>query len=127
MIENFEGATILDEYTCNEATSRLNTLKRFSKKKKSDVDEIIESMISEQNYRGINEFLFTYAESKDQLAIKKYNEYHYKICYSLKNNFQYVGDIVNNKLYKDSYERLEHGLKILTEARCEFKDNLKEE
>lgn len=56
-IQEFEGAKILDSFISEEVSSRLRPLCKFREQKQEEVDNEIEKLIRDEDYRGIGEFL----------------------------------------------------------------------
>jgi len=57
LLTQFEGAKTLDDFTSNEATSRLRPLLQLREKKQAEVDDLLEQLIRDEDFRGIREFL----------------------------------------------------------------------
>jgi hypothetical protein len=57
LLTQFEKAKILDEFTNNEATSRLSPLQKLKEQKQEEVDAHLEQMIRDEDFSGIGKFL----------------------------------------------------------------------
>ena len=57
LLTRFQGATILDNYTSNEASSRIRPLLQLRENKQEEVDNLLEQLIRDQDFSGIREFL----------------------------------------------------------------------
>ena len=57
LLTQFRGATILDNFTSNEATSRLRPLLQLREKKQEAVDNLIDQFIQDEDFQGIRNFL----------------------------------------------------------------------
>ena len=57
LLTQFEGAKTLDDFTSNEAASRLGPLLQLREKKQSEVDGLLDQLIRDEDFRGIREFL----------------------------------------------------------------------
>lgn len=57
LINQFKKASILDEFTENEASSRLSPLLKLQRKKQDEVDELIDELIRNEDFKGIGDFL----------------------------------------------------------------------
>ena len=80
-IKRFQSAVILDEFSSDEVTARLNTLQRLREKKESQVDEHLQHMISSNNFKGMAEFLSPLATSKDQIKNQKFDSFSDEIVF----------------------------------------------
>lgn len=94
LIEKLERATILDEYTSKEASSRLRSLRMLREQKEEQVDGILEQLIVAQDYSGIRNFILPSANSTDQVKRQKFDQNLSTISSSLS---EILGD-VNRRL-----------------------------
>eukprot|EP00594_Rhizosolenia_setigera_P002588 CAMPEP_0178947776 /NCGR_PEP_ID=MMETSP0789-20121207/5076_1 /TAXON_ID=3005 /ORGANISM="Rhizosolenia setigera, Strain CCMP 1694" /LENGTH=194 /DNA_ID=CAMNT_0020628011 /DNA_START=389 /DNA_END=970 /DNA_ORIENTATION=- len=75
LLSQLEEARVLDEFTQNEASSRLSPLLKLRRQKQEEVDKHLDELIISEDFRGIGEFLIPYAESKDQITVSKFNKW----------------------------------------------------
>eukprot|EP00957_Ditylum_brightwellii_P175017 13325010-Ditylum_brightwellii.AAC.1 len=83
LLLQFQEARIIDKFISNDASSRLGPLMKLRKKKESQVDDLLEELIRNQDFRGIKEFLEPFASSKDQMKQQKFEKWSNKIDSSL--------------------------------------------
>lgn len=57
LLTKFQDAAILDEFTSNEATSRLRPLMQLREQKQDEVDNLLESLIQTNDFGGIRDFI----------------------------------------------------------------------
>ena len=82
-IVNFEAATVLDQFVSGEVSSRLRTLKHLREQKEDQVDDLLQDMIKDHNFKGIRDFLSPLARSKDQIKKQKFQLHQSEISSSL--------------------------------------------
>ncbi len=57
ILDQFQKATLLDEFTWKEATSRIIPLLKFREQKQEEVDNLLDRMIADEDFEGIGVFL----------------------------------------------------------------------
>lgn len=78
-LNDFERATVLDPYTNNEATNRLRTLRSLRAKKASDTEQLLEEMITKEDFKGMGAFLRPLRHSSDAFKKQTYEQHKRRI------------------------------------------------
>ena len=96
-IVNFESATVLDPFLSGEVSTRLRTLKRLREQKEDQVDDLMQDMIKNRNFKGIGEFLAPLSHSKDQVKKQKFKLHLEEISSCLEGIMNEVYRLLDNE------------------------------
>jgi hypothetical protein len=128
LLEGFEKATLLDHFTSNEATSRLRLLRQLREQKETQVDDLVDGLIREQNFNGIREFLAPLAGSRDQMKKQKFEHCRNMICYSLRDTVDELHRFLSsNSVSEGTTRKIVRGLEILDQAQSELGEHISDE
>jgi len=125
LLMRFQGATILDSYTSNEASSRMRPLLQLREKKQEQVDNLIEQLIRAQDFSGIREFLVPYVESRDQFKKQKFSKWLGAISSSLSDTVGTITRDLEGDMTQETCERVAQQLQRLQRAQTELKEHLR--
>ena len=120
----FEEATVLDKYTSDEATSRLRPLRKLREQKETQVDELLNDLIADQDFAGIHNFLEPLASSTDQVNTQKFERCRTKIYTSLRGTVDNLNRCLSSCVSEENTRRIVEGLGILGHAETEMNEHL---
>ena len=120
LLVGLEKATLLDRFTSNEATTRLRLLRQVREQKETQVDDLVNVLIREQNFTGIREFLAPLAGSRDQMKKQKFKRCRNMICLSLRDSVEDLYRLLSSSVTDGTTRKIVHGLEILEQAQSEL-------
>jgi hypothetical protein len=83
-MELFKRASVLDQYTNDEATNRLRPLKSLRLKRAGETERHLEDMIDNENFKGMGAFLRPFSKSTNAIDKKKYTDHKSRIEKAIK-------------------------------------------
>jgi energy-coupling factor transporter ATP-binding protein EcfA2 len=127
LLEGLEKARLLDHFTSNEATSRLSLLRKVREQKETEVDDLVDVLIREQNFTGIREFLAPLAASRDQMKKQKFERCRKMICSSLRDTVEDLHRLLSASVSDGTTRKIVRGLEILEPAQSELGKHISDE
>lgn len=124
-LEIFESACLLDTFTDDEASRRLGTLRRIRDQKENKVDEVLHTMIREQNFQQIAQFLSPLASSSDQLQRHKFAVHQKEIAVGLEEKIHHINRLLDAKsLLEEISQDISKILDVIVCAKCDLQELL---
>ena len=119
-LENFKKAANLDLFIGGQVASRLGPLLKLRAQKEDAVDKVIEALITQEDFKGIGEFLAPLATSTCQMNRQKFTKYLKQIISSLYSRIEESERILNSTMSTDGAKTVANGIEKLKDANSEI-------